>query len=46
MSSDEEQRPAKKPRIAGLTESRSVYLKSQLNAVIKQIEESLSDEYE
>jgi hypothetical protein len=45
-SSDEEQRPAKKPRVAGPTESRSTYLKSQLDAVVKQVEESLGDEYE
>jgi hypothetical protein len=45
-SSDEEQRPAKKPRVAGPTESRSAYLKSQLDAVVKQVAESRGDEYE
>jgi hypothetical protein len=44
--SDQEQQPAKKPRVAGLTESRSAYLKSQLDAAVKQVERSLGDEYE
>jgi hypothetical protein len=32
--------------VAGPTESRSAYLESQLDAVTKQVEESLGDEYE
>jgi hypothetical protein len=45
-TSDDEQRPSKKPRLAGPTESRSAYLKSQLDAATKQVEENLCDEYE
>lgn len=44
-SSDDE-RPSKKLRVAGLTESRSAFLKSQLEAADKHEQESLSDEYE
>jgi hypothetical protein len=36
--------PSKKPR--GPFESRSAYLKSQLDAAVKQVEDNLSDEYE
>jgi hypothetical protein len=46
IASDDEQRPSKKPRVVGPTESRSAYLKSQLDAAIKQVEENLGDEYE
>jgi hypothetical protein len=36
----------KRPRVAELTASRSAFLKSQLEAAVKRVEEHLSDEYE
>ena len=45
-SDGDERRPTKKPRVAGPTASRSAFLKLQLDAAVKQVEEHLGDEYE
>ncbi|RAQ98540.1 ribonuclease h-like protein [Stemphylium lycopersici] len=45
-TSSDDERPSKKPRVAGPTESRSAFLKSQLEAADKHQQESLGDEYE
>jgi hypothetical protein len=45
-ASSDDERPSKKPRMAGPTESRSAFLKLQLEATDKHEQESLGDEYE
>jgi hypothetical protein len=45
-TSSDDERPSKKPRVAGPTESRSAFLKLQLEAADKHEQESLGDEYE
>jgi len=45
-SDSDERRSAKRVRVVGLTASRSAFLKLQLDAAVKQVEEHLGDEYE
>jgi hypothetical protein len=45
-ASSDDERPSKKQRVAGPTESRSAFLKLQLEAADKHEQESLGDEYE
>ena len=45
-SDSDERRPAKRVRVVGPTASRSAFLKLQLDAAVKQVEEHLSDKYE
>ena len=45
-SDSNKRRSAKRVRVVGLTASRSAFLKLQLDAAVKQVEEHLGDEYE
>lgn len=45
-SDSDKRRPAKRVRVVGPTASRSAFLKLQLDAAAKQVEEHLGDEYE
>jgi hypothetical protein len=44
-SDSDKRRLAKRVRVVSLTASRSAFLKLQLDAAVKQVEEHLSDKY-